>query len=54
MSTLSVPCRAPYEVASPDNYADKVTLKVGRGKDMEVFEVPVVLLCKGSEWFEQQ
>jgi hypothetical protein len=53
MSALSVLCRATYEVASPDDCLDKVRVNVGLGDDMKTFNVPVILLCKGSEYFDK-
>jgi hypothetical protein len=54
MSNLSVPCRAPYEPADVDTHVDKVTMKVSSGDDMDIFNVPVILPCQGSEYFEKR
>jgi hypothetical protein len=54
VSALSVLCRATYEVASPDDCLDKVRLNVCLGDDMKTFNVPVILLCKGSKYFDKR
>ncbi|KAF1914379.1 hypothetical protein BDU57DRAFT_578538 [Ampelomyces quisqualis] len=56
MSDTSVPCIAPYMHVpiSVGPKAQKVTVKVGQGANMHVWQVPAVLLWNASGWFRDQ
>ncbi|KAH7086392.1 hypothetical protein FB567DRAFT_580541 [Paraphoma chrysanthemicola] len=54
MSSLYVPCRAPYRPITIHSDDETVILKVGPEDDIQEFVVPTVALCRNSPYFEDE